>query len=316
MSVCGVCPTNVEPLPCPIRCTISCPPFTIQDPSICECVPNPSGDECVFFPCDDGDPCTSTDVEQRMADGEICVPCAGVSQEILSIEVVNMRECNPSTNKFAGDIVVTFNSIPVIEDFIITGDAYFSFRESDCIFGENTITIENIWFNATGERITLHAIFNNKLSCSFTKNSLGGQALEPCDGSDFNSTETHLVAGFASTHLTNKNASKVTATNFNNRESTTPLVKNSTSKISTRDMTVYPNPAQDELFVQFAGLDLTSPVNVQLFDMTGRRQLVQEINAPTNLIPINIGDLENGMYIILLEQNGAFLTDRIVKSAR
>ena len=81
-------------------------------------------------------------------------------------------------------------------------------------------------------------------------------------------------------------------------------------------MMVYPNPAQDELFVQFAGLDLTSAVNVQLFDMSGRQQLVKEINLSTTLIPINIGDLENGLYLIRLEQNGTVLMDRVVKAAR
>jgi len=319
MSVCGVCPTNIEAPPCPPKCPNTCPPFTYQDPLTCECIDNPFGDECAIFPCDDGDPCTAADIEERMANGDVCVPCAGVSQEILSIEVVNMRDCNPSTNKFAGDIVVTFNSVPIIEDFIITGDAYFSFRESDCIFGENTITIENIWFQANGERITLHAIFNNKLSCSFTKNGLGGQALEPCDGGDLNSTESHLVAGFTNTHLANKNASKVAATDFNNRASSVVsdlTTTNNASKISTTDMTVYPNPAQDELFVQFAGLDLTNAVNVQLFDMSGRQQLVKEINVSTSLIPINIGDLDNGLYLVRLEQNGKVLIDRVVKATR
>jgi len=309
---------TVSPPPFLIRCTNTCPPFTRIDPMTCNCLPNL--DECVVFQCDDGDPCTNADIEERMADGEICVPCAGVSQEILSIEVENMRDCNPSTNKFAADIVVTFNSVPVLEDFIITGDAYFNFTESDCIITDTTVTIENIWFNATGERITLHGIFNNRLSCSFTKNGLGGQALEPCKGY-LNSTESHLVAGFPTTHLANNNASKVAVTDFNNRAlvsdlTTTPFAKNSTSNISTTDMTVYPNPAQDELFVQFAGLDLTSAVNVQLFDMSGRQQLVKEINVSTTLIPINIGDLENGLYLIRLEQNGTVLMDRVVKAAR
>ncbi len=186
MSICGVCPPIAVP-PCPPKCPTTCPPCSIQDPFTCECTPNPTVNECIPYSCDDGNPCTSADVEYRNCDGSICEPCAGRLIEIVSIEVVNMRDCdnkgnhNPNDDTFKGDIVVTFNYSPVIEDFIITGDAYFSYKESYCIVNENTITIENRTFKANGDRITLHGILNDRLGCSYTKNGLGGQALGPCD---------------------------------------------------------------------------------------------------------------------------------------
>lgn len=300
MSECGVCPTNIEAPPCPAKCPTTCPPFTYQDPFTCECLSNPFGEECVVFPCDDGDPCTSGDVEERKANGDICVPCAGAKQEVLSVEVLNMRDCDdngtadPSDDTFTGDIAVTFNYEQPLGDFIITGDSYYSYTEDFNKIDGSVITIPNRIFDADGGPITLHVIFNDRLSCSYTRNNLGGTALASCSEGSFNSTESSLVADKTRTALANTNMSKVAA----------------------RDMTVFPNPAQDELFVQFAGLDLTSAVKVQLFDMSGRQQLVREISIPTTLLPINIGDLENGMYLIRLEQNGIVMTDRIVKSAK
>jgi len=141
------------------RCPNTCPPCAIQDPLTCECDLNTGLNECVPFSCDDGDPCTSGDVEFRNCDDSICEPCAGNLIAIESIVVVNMRDCddqgntNPNDDTFVGDIVVTFNHAPVIEDFIITGDAYFSFRESFCIVNGNTITIEARTFDADGGEV-------------------------------------------------------------------------------------------------------------------------------------------------------------------
>ena len=191
MSVCGVCPPLAAPA-CPPKHPGTCPPCSIQNPFTGVCTPNSTINECIPISCDDGDPCTSGDVYERNCDGSICVPCAGNLIEIVSIEVVNMRDCddkgntNPNDDTFKGDIVVTFNYSPVIEDFIITGDAYFSYREAYCIVHENTITIENRTFKATGGRITLHGILNDRVSCSFTKNGLGGQALGPCNEGEGN----------------------------------------------------------------------------------------------------------------------------------
>lgn len=170
------------------KCPTTCPPCSVQDPITCECATNnKSINECIPFSCDDGNPCTSGDVEERNCDGSICVPCAGTTVEIESIVVVNMRDCddqgntNPNDDTFKGDIVVTFNYTPVIEDFIITGDAYFSFKEAYCVVNGNTITIESRTFSATGGPITLHGILNDRVSCSYTKNGLAGVALGPCN---------------------------------------------------------------------------------------------------------------------------------------
>ncbi len=169
------------------KCPTSCPPCSIQNPITCECTENLTINECIPISCDDGNPCTVGDVEERNCDGTICVPCAGITTEIESIVVVNMRDCddqgntNPNDDTFVGDIVVTFNYSPVIEDFIITGDTYFSYREAYCVVNDNTITIEARTFSADGGPITLHGILNDRVSCSFTKNGLAGVALEPCN---------------------------------------------------------------------------------------------------------------------------------------
>ena len=182
ISICGVCPTVPVP-PCPVKCNTTCPPFTYQDPFTCICVATGPGNECIPYGCDDGDPCTTGDSVKKNSLGIVCEPCAGQLIAIESIVVENMRDCNdngtsdPSDDTYTGDIVVTFNHSPVIEDFIITGDAYYSYKEDYCEVNGNKILIPSRTLVADGEMITLHGILNDRVTCSYTKNGLAGTAL-------------------------------------------------------------------------------------------------------------------------------------------
>lgn len=280
--------------------TITCPPCSTLDPTTCECIPNSTLNECVPFSCDDGDPCTSGDVEYRNCDGTICEPCAGVSTVIVSIEVINMRDCddkgnnNPDDDTFKGDILVTFDYPRVIEDFIITGDAYFSYRESYCIVNENTITIENRTFKANGDRITLHGILNDRLSCSFTKNGLAGQALGPCNSNMPNMP--NMMPG----------SDKVSA-NFN--------ASQQTKQLDLAPISYFPNPAASELFI---GLSAYVGKTGHMIISNHLGQIMDEISygeLPSDLIRVDLSRYTSGLYFVQTKVDGGkYVTKKILVS--
>ena len=73
-------------------------------------------------------------------------------------------------------------------------------------------------------------------------------------------------------------------------------------------ISVYPNPADKELFVQ-------SPEfvkNITVFDMFGKKWMVKSIQA-SNTISIPVANLPSGQYIIQIETDSGFITKKIMK---
>ena len=70
---------------------------------------------------------------------------------------------------------------------------------------------------------------------------------------------------------------------------------------------VYPNPASDEIAIEY-DLPAASQVMVSLFDAMGRRVLVQDLGqrgAGNNFTPVNISELAAGTYHLQVTVNGA-----------
>jgi hypothetical protein len=78
---------------------------------------------------------------------------------------------------------------------------------------------------------------------------------------------------------------------------------------------VYPNPASGKVNIDF---DINKPgnISVKLIDLTGRivvQKQIQEAHIGKNHINLNISDLHNGVYIIKLNQSGAFSDSKKLK---
>ena len=59
---------------------------------------------------------------------------------------------------------------------------------------------------------------------------------------------------------------------------------------------IYPNPANEVLHISFA--PQSSPVTIQLFDLTGRN--IKSINTSANNFEIDVSDLNNGIYFCMI----------------
>ena len=72
---------------------------------------------------------------------------------------------------------------------------------------------------------------------------------------------------------------------------------------------VFPNPAQDRLFVRFAE-PMTEAVCLRLYDVMGR--MVYAVTTSEQIVPIPTGTLSNGIYTLTMLQNGEWNTNRII----
>lgn len=83
------------------------------------------------------------------------------------------------------------------------------------------------------------------------------------------------------------------------------------------DLTLAPNPAVNELFINLNSLQSANAV-VRVFDFTGKEVILDNIslNSGSNRARIATDQLENGGYILRIEANGTALTKRFVKMIR
>ena len=72
---------------------------------------------------------------------------------------------------------------------------------------------------------------------------------------------------------------------------------------------VFPNPAQDQLFVRFAEMP-SNVVFVRLYDMTGR--LVYTVTDIDQVLSIPVRDFRSGIYIVLIHQQEKIFTQRVI----
>lgn len=72
-----------------------------------------------------------------------------------------------------------------------------------------------------------------------------------------------------------------------------------------------PNPTQDQITIEFpASLATSDIIHVELYDLTGTKVFAKDIE---NNSSISIAALENGLYVMKVNQDGLMYTERIVK---
>ncbi len=107
--------------------------------------------------------------------------------------------------------------------------------------------------------------------------SLGEIAIET-----FAQTNNILTQGFQQTKLT-----------------TTGIKENT---IEESQITIYPNPATDKIFVNFNSKEY-SWYMLEIFDLIGSKKILQKIDKPSKKIVIEINDLESGIYLLHLKSD-------------
>ncbi len=73
------------------------------------------------------------------------------------------------------------------------------------------------------------------------------------------------------------------------------------AEVETWNMTVYPNPATDRLYV-----DAESLVNVEIYDMTGRSVLMSTMSV------VDLGGLKAGVYFVTVRGENAAKTTKVI----
>ncbi len=94
-------------------------------------------------------------------------------------------------------------------------------------------------------------------------------------------------------------------------------VKTRAEKVSTTQsniiVAIFPNPAQNELFMEIPTDDKETPVNISIVDVAGK--VVMHMTERFSPVKANIKDLQNGVYVIRVEApNQAAQTIRFVKN--
>ena len=86
-------------------------------------------------------------------------------------------------------------------------------------------------------------------------------------------------------------------------------IQNSTS-ISSLDLFIYPNPASENITINFTST--SKNISIKIFDATGRLvKNMENVKSGENII--NVSELENGLYLINVNDGKSSVTKRFVK---
>lgn len=133
-----------------------------------------------------------------------------------------------------------------------------------------------------------------------------GIANEDMDGNLFN---THLLSGAAAnpTLSTVNSLVNITGTPGANKIFRfTPTTLN-TSEINTNNVSFYPNPFKDSIFVQ--GVD--QPFDYAIYDLQGK--VIQSTNQHYSATKINTERIASGVYFLKISSNDTTITKKIIK---
>ncbi|WP_457068220.1 T9SS type A sorting domain-containing protein [Hymenobacter sp. UYAg731] len=92
------------------------------------------------------------------------------------------------------------------------------------------------------------------------------------------------------------------------------VVTATTAQAATRDIALYPNPAQSQVWVQIPGVPGTAEVQATLFNELGQMvlQQVASLVATGTRLPLNVQSLAHGVYALRLQIGSAIVVRRLV----
>jgi hypothetical protein len=79
---------------------------------------------------------------------------------------------------------------------------------------------------------------------------------------------------------------------------------------------LYPNPAQNFTYLQIKGISNADEALMQIMDITGKivQQKLLQTNAGSNLFTLDLTDLTPGIYMIRIQVEGKWYTQRLIRS--
>lgn len=78
------------------------------------------------------------------------------------------------------------------------------------------------------------------------------------------------------------------------------------------DIDIYPNPTSDYIYISTGKMESGKEIEIQLIDITGRVILTEEYQAGYDDISINVNDLSQGLYLVVLKTGYNRITRRIM----
>lgn len=78
------------------------------------------------------------------------------------------------------------------------------------------------------------------------------------------------------------------------------------------NLKIYPNPAENQVFVSFSELDMNQPTILKVFNMEGQTVWTIHIHKSQNSFTINCSNLENGIYLMQLQNKQRIIKSKLV----
>ena len=253
------------------------------------------------------------------------------------VTITDANGCSATSNT----ISITVNQLPDVP--IITANGPVTFCEGEDV----TLTSSNAngfaWTNgANTQAITVsnsgiyavtvtdqNGCSNNSANTTVTSNplpnavaSLAANGISinatPVGGATYkwiNCATNTIVAGQTTTNFapTQNGSYAVIVTTQAGCADTSNCVsvsKLSIAELNSNDFTIYPNPAQNEINVQF-NQGTTPNYLLQLMDINGR--IISRFEVKNNIEKINTKELDRGVYLILIQNNKTLIT-RIISN--
>ena len=82
------------------------------------------------------------------------------------------------------------------------------------------------------------------------------------------------------------------------------------NELATLDFMLYPNPANDVLFIETG--EIIGGFIVNIIDLTGRTVFTKELSSSTVKLELNVSTLNKGMYLVNLQTESATISKRII----
>lgn len=208
-----------------------------------------------------------------------CFESTAESCVIQDISVLHIRDCHDrgtiyqSDDYFYADVVVTFDHAPSSGSLEINGNVDLSISASK-LSGLNKYTFSKVKISEKRNQIYLKAYFSNERTCSEVFNV--NVSNNPCWDGRFEEKSNGR-----NSELANSN----------------PLH-------------IYPNPVKDLFRVE---MPLTEKGEVVIYDLLGKVVLQRTITSPTSQLDLNISNLRDGLYHLVILDGGRIRSQQFVK---
>jgi len=100
-----------------------------------------------------------------------------------------------------------------------------------------------------------------------------------------------------------------------NEDDSEGLIENKSFVIedATNGIKLYPNPASDNLTIEYNNFENTNPINIKIYDITGKEVSNYSMIKNNAASQINISNFEAGVYIITIQTQDKIIREKFIK---